>query len=55
MQVKEVVAMTETLYCMKCRAKKEPKTMETVTMKNGRKAKKGICATCGTKMFQITK
>jgi hypothetical protein len=39
-------------YCMKCQAKKEFATSEVVTMKNGRKAKKGKCD-CGTTMFRI--
>ena len=34
-------------YCMKCRAKKEMKDMEKVTMKNGRPATKGKCPDCG--------
>jgi len=32
-------------YCVKCKSKKE--------MKNGRKAMKGTCPTCGTGMFKI--
>jgi len=37
-------------YCVKCKAKKE--IVEEV-MKNGRKAIKGKCPTCGTVMFKI--
>jgi len=40
-------------YCMKCKAKKEMKDTKETTMKNGRKATKGKCATCGTGMFKI--
>jgi len=40
-------------YCVKCKAKKEIKTPVEVTMKNGRKAMKGTCTTCGTGMFRI--
>ena len=45
--------MPETGHCMKCKEKREMKDTEEVTMKNGRKAMKGICTTCGTKMFKI--
>lgn len=40
-------------YCVKCKAKREMKTPQQVTLKNGKKATKGICPTCGTKMFRI--
>lgn len=40
-------------HCMKCKEKREMKECEEVEMKNGRKAMKGICASCGTKMFKI--
>lgn len=42
-------------YCMKCRAKKEMKDTEKVTMKNGRQATKGKCPDCGTALFKIMK
>jgi RNase P subunit RPR2 len=41
------------MYCVKCRAKREGKNVEEVTMKNGKKAVKGVCEVCGTKMFKI--
>lgn len=41
------------MYCVKCRAKREGKNVEEVTMKNGKKALKGVCEVCGTKMFKI--
>ncbi len=40
-------------YCVKCKAKKEIKGAEKVTLKNGRPAVKGTCPDCGTKIFRI--
>ncbi len=40
-------------YCVKCKAKKEIANGVEETMKNGRKAIKGKCPTCGTIMFKI--
>jgi hypothetical protein len=40
-------------YCVKCKAKKEIGNGVEETMKNGRKAIKGKCPTCGTVMFKI--
>jgi len=40
-------------YCVKCKAKKEIIDSVEETMKNGRKAIKGKCPTCGTVMFKI--
>jgi len=40
-------------YCVKCKAKKEIIDGMEETMKNGRKAIKGKCPTCGTVMFKI--
>ena len=40
-------------YCVKCKAKKEISEAVEETMKNGRKAIKGKCPTCGTVMFKI--
>jgi hypothetical protein len=46
--------MTETeAYCVKCKAKRKMKDEKTVTMKNGKKAKKGTCPKCGTGMYKI--
>lgn len=39
--------------CMKCRKEVEIKDGKEVTMKNGMKAMKGVCGTCGTKVFRI--
>lgn len=40
-------------YCFKCKAKKEIADAVEETMKNGRKAIKGKCPTCGVVMFKI--
>ncbi len=40
-------------YCVKCKTKREMKEAKPTTLKNGRKATKGVCPTCGTKMFKI--
>lgn len=40
-------------YCVKCKAKKEMKDEKQVVMKNGRKALKGKCSSCGTGMYKI--
>ena len=40
-------------YCVKCKAKKEIANGMEETMKNGRRAIKGKCPTCGTVMFKI--
>ena len=40
-------------YCVKCKVKKEIIDVVEETMKNGRKAIKGKCPTCGTVMFKI--
>jgi hypothetical protein len=38
---------------MKCKTQREIKNPKQVTMKNGRPATEGACATCNTKMFKI--
>ncbi|MBR9707017.1 MAG: hypothetical protein GOV15_01140 [Candidatus Diapherotrites archaeon] len=40
-------------YCVKCKAKVDIKDAKEITMKNGRKATKGLCPDCGTKVFRI--
>jgi len=40
-------------YCVKCKAKREIAAGVEEIMKNGRKAIKGKCPTCGTVMFKI--
>ena len=47
--------MAEVGYCVKCKAKKDMKDTQNVTMKNGRKAMKGKCSSCGTGMYKIMK
>ena len=42
-------------YCVKCKAKREMKDAQEITMKNGRPASQGICPECGTKIFKIGK
>jgi len=42
-------------YCVKCKAKKEIKDAQEITMKNGRPATQGLCPDCGTKIFKIGK
>jgi hypothetical protein len=37
-------------YCMKCREKRDLKDAQAVTLKNGRAATQGTCASCGTKV-----
>jgi len=40
-------------YCVRCKAKKPIAEAVEETMKNGRKAVKGKCPTCGAVMFKI--
>ena len=40
-------------YCVKCKSKREITDGVEEVMKNGRKAIKGTCPTCGTVMFKI--
>lgn len=47
-----IVIMVEG-YCVKCKNRKEISDGVEETMKNGRKAIKGRCPTCGTVMFKI--
>ncbi|MFC1729288.1 DUF5679 domain-containing protein [candidate division KSB1 bacterium] len=45
--------MAEQGYCVKCKAKRDMKDANRVTMKNGRPAMKGVCSVCGTGMYKI--
>ena len=47
------VFMAEQGYCVKCKAKKDIKDAQKVSMKNGRPAMKGVCPSCGTVMYKI--
>ncbi|MFP3132718.1 MAG: DUF5679 domain-containing protein [Nitrososphaeria archaeon] len=40
-------------YCVKCRAKREIQNPQEITLKNGRKAIKGVCPVCGTTLYRI--
>ncbi len=40
-------------YCVKCKSKKEIANAVEESMKNGRKAIKGKCPTCGVVMFKM--
>ena len=40
-------------YCVKCKAKREIRNAEKVTLKNGRPANRGTCPNCGTKIYRI--
>ena len=40
-------------YCFKCKQKKEVKDAQEVITKNGKRAIKGVCPDCGTKMFKF--
>jgi hypothetical protein len=40
-------------YCVKCKSKKEIADAVEEVMKNGRRAIRGRCPTCGTVMFKI--
>ncbi len=42
-------------YCMKCREKREMKDVQQVMLKNGRAARQGTCAVCGTKVTVMGK
>ena len=45
--------MGEKGYCVKCKASREMKEEQKVTMKNQRQAMKGKCPDCGTGMYKI--
>jgi hypothetical protein len=40
-------------YCVKDKKKVEIKNPKSVTMRNGRKATKGICPKCGSGVYRI--
>jgi Domain of unknown function (DUF5679) len=45
--------MTTSMFCVKCKLKRDIANPERITMKNGRPAMKGVCPVCGTKTFKI--
>ena len=40
-------------YCVKEKAQKPMKDAKKVTLKNGKHAMQGVCASCGTKMMKF--
>ena len=44
--------MATNAYCVKCKAKRDMKGEQKITMKNGKPATQGTCPVCGTKMFR---
>ena len=40
-------------YCVKEKASKPMKDAKQVTLKNGKQAMQGVCASCGTKMMKF--
>jgi len=40
-------------YCAKCRARRNMRKVEAVTMSDGRPATRGVCTVCGSKMFKV--
>ena len=44
-----------TMYCVKCREKREDPNALEVTMRNGKPAMKGKCPECDTGMYRIGK
>ncbi len=40
-------------YCVKEKAQKPMKDAKEVTLKNGKRALQGVCASCGTKMMKF--
>jgi uncharacterized Zn finger protein (UPF0148 family) len=53
MKLRRRISFMSEGYCVKCKAKKPIADGIEETMKNGRKAIKGKCPTCGTVMFKI--
>ena len=49
----EVKAPPKTHYCPKCRTKREMINAQDFVMKSGRRALKGLCATCHARMIAI--
>lgn len=45
--------VSNTAYCVNCKAKKEIVNPQQVMMKNGRPSLQGTCPTCGTKLTRI--
>jgi ssDNA-binding Zn-finger/Zn-ribbon topoisomerase 1 len=52
-RAKEDGRMDVDAYCMKCKTSRKMKDAQEVTMENGRRAAKGSCPVCGTKMTKF--
>jgi len=50
--LEEATNMAEA-YCVKCKAKRQVKDPQQVTLKNGKPALTGTCPECGRKVFKI--
>lgn len=50
---KEEYSVDVDAYCMKCKTSRKMKDAQEVTMENGRRAAKGTCPECGTKMTKF--
>jgi hypothetical protein len=40
-------------YCVRCRAQREVRNPQAMTMKNRKRGISGVCPICGTKLFRI--
>jgi Zn finger protein HypA/HybF involved in hydrogenase expression len=45
--------MKASMYCVKCRQKRDVEDPEEVTMKNGKPALRAKCPVCNTGMYKI--
>lgn len=44
---------SSTAYCVKCKAQRDIRNAQQVTLKNGTPALQGTCSTCGSKISRI--
>ena len=47
------MAETMIVYCLKCQARREARVTERVTLKTGARVARGICQTCGARVYRI--
>ena len=40
-------------YCVRCKTRKGISEAKTITLKNGRRAIRGVCPDCGSAMYRI--
>ena len=52
---RDTIYMEKAGYCVKCRQKRKMENAKPTTTSNNRKAMKGQCAVCGTKMMRFVK